>query len=497
MAIDDSTLPSNASQAARGPTGPDGVTPGNLRGNLGTLSLIMTVIAYNGPLIALAGSIPLMFNYGNGLATPVTFLVLGVLVAVFAVGINAMATRMTHAGAFYTYITAGLGRPPGLAGGLIAMLAYLAIQAGCLALFGISVVNLLSSVFGVESPPPWQVWAFAAWAIITVLSLFNIELSAKVVGVFSCAELIVALVWNARVYINGGPDGRSIQVVSHFFDGSLPFALVLGIGCVVGFESLQVFRAESKDPVRTVPRATYCSVAIMAGLYTVSSYTFIVAWGPGNVIGAGGDDPTGSFLLSVAQYVSKPVADIANVLLSTSTFAACLAIQMILSRYLFSFGKDRVLPAALGEANARFGSPMRASLVAATVTGAILALPALGVIDASSAYGTMVAMGTFCLVLLYLATSIAIVVFFARRPGLEKNKLKVVVAPTVASLGMATIVFLTVVHMTDVLGQSQTVATICLLVVLGLIVAGLGAALWFRSNRPDTYAKIGRQTEVL
>ena len=84
-----------------------------LRGNLGTWSLIFTVVAYNGPIIILAGVVPLVVSSGNGLGGPATFLSLGLLVGVLAVGVNAMASRMTHAGAFYTYITAGIGRSPG------------------------------------------------------------------------------------------------------------------------------------------------------------------------------------------------------------------------------------------------------------------------------------------------------------------------------------------------------------------------------------------------
>jgi len=60
-----------------------------------------------------------------------------VIVMIFAVGLNAMAARMTHPGAFYTYVTAGLGRAFGLAAGLVAMISYLAIGAGTYALFAV------------------------------------------------------------------------------------------------------------------------------------------------------------------------------------------------------------------------------------------------------------------------------------------------------------------------------------------------------------------------
>jgi amino acid transporter len=488
MSVDDS--------ATRSPLKPQTSSNG-LRGSLGTWSLIMTVIAYNGPIIVLAGVIPLVVSSGNGLAAPSTFLTLGILVGVFAVGLNAMASRMTHAGAFYTYITAGLGRAPGLAAGSAAIIAYLTIGSSCMALFGISFHDLLANVFGVQGGPPWQFWAIAGWLVIAALSMFNIELSAKVIGALSLSEIALALIWNGRVLSNGGPEGRIVNIFSDYFSGSLAFALVLSIVCVTGFESLQVFRSETKDPSRTVPRATYACVALLTALCTVSTYSYIVGEGASNAVAAGAEDPTGTFLASVAHYVSGSAGHIANCLLTTSTFAAALAIQTILSRYLFSLGRDGVLPRKLGEPNAKHGSPMYAAIAASTATLAILLLPAFGIIDPSNAFATLLALGTYCLVLLYFGTSIAVAVFFARRPQIREAKWNTTIAPVLSSVGMAGILYLSTTHMSDVLGQSQTVATFCLVFVYGALGVSAMAAMWFRRNRPETYQKIGNQSEVV
>ena len=63
--------------------------------------------------------------------------------------------------------------------------------------------------------------------------------------------------------------------------------LVLAILGFVGFESAVVFSEESKDPKRTVPLATYLSVAIIAGLYALSSWTMTVAVGPEQIVRRG------------------------------------------------------------------------------------------------------------------------------------------------------------------------------------------------------------------
>jgi amino acid transporter len=476
-------------------TGDSGTT--GLRGHLGIWSLIFTVVAYNGPIIILAGVVPLVVSSGNGLGAPATFFSLGLLVAVLAVGVNAMASRMTHAGAFYTYITAGLGRAPGLAAGAAAIIAYVTMGSACLALFGIGFHDLLQNVFGVEGGPPWQLWAVIAWLVIGVLSMFNIELSAKIIGTLSFAEIVVALVWNARVYINGGPEGRVVNVVGNFFSGSLGTALVMSIICVAGFEALQVFRSETKDPSRTVPRATYACVAIFAVLYTVSTYAYIIAIGPSKAVEAGAADPTGTFLGTVAQYVATPVAHIANCLLTTSTFAAVLAMQTILSRYIFSLGRDGVLPRKLGRANAKHGSPMFAAAVGAAAMLIVLAVPAAGLVNADHAFPTLLGISAYCLVLLYFGTSIAIFAFFAKRRDIPESKLKTVVAPLVAAIGVGWILYLSTNQMASVIGQSQTAATVTLIVIYTLLVAAAALALWFKRFRPATYETIGNQSETL
>ena len=53
-----------------------------------------------------------------------------VVLAVFATGYMAMSRRITHSGAFYAFVTRGLGRPAGVAAALIALVAYTFLQVG-------------------------------------------------------------------------------------------------------------------------------------------------------------------------------------------------------------------------------------------------------------------------------------------------------------------------------------------------------------------------------
>src|SRR5262249_40174529 len=85
-----------------------------LSGHMGVFDIVFTVLAFNAPLSVFVGFITVIIGFGNGLGAPVTFLAAGGLMALFAVGFAAMGRRLPNPGAFYAYITAGLGRPLGL-----------------------------------------------------------------------------------------------------------------------------------------------------------------------------------------------------------------------------------------------------------------------------------------------------------------------------------------------------------------------------------------------
>ena len=80
------------------------------RGAIGTLPLVFLVIAAAAPLGASATNTPLIFALGNGAAAPLDFVFIGVILILFSVGYTAMASHVTNAGAFYTYISLGMGK---------------------------------------------------------------------------------------------------------------------------------------------------------------------------------------------------------------------------------------------------------------------------------------------------------------------------------------------------------------------------------------------------
>jgi amino acid transporter len=465
-----------------------------LQGHLGVRDLVFTVLAYNAPLAIMAGYIPLVVGYGNGLGAPATFAAIGALLALFAVGLTAMSRFMRSPGAFYAYICAGIGRPAGLGGAFAAFAGYTAIAISSYAYGGIVVKALVE---GLLNGPAlhWWVWALVIWIVASGLSLLQIDLSAKVLGVAMIAEVVLVLIWDAAVFLDGGPEGIPTNsfTLEAFTSGSFAFAMLFGVLCITGFEAVAVFREETKDPVKTVPRATYTAVIFLAVLYCVGALAYLTALGPSEAVAAGATDPSGSFITSVDQYVGTVAVDVITVLLVTSVFAAILATQNISARYLYVLGEDGVIMRRFGYVHPRFGSPFIAAATVAVIAILGFTAAAISGIDPVLFYARLAGFGGVCLLTLMTATAVAIFVYFRRDDEHEANAFQSIVSPVLAFGGLAGILYLAAKNMGAVIGGTPGQGTAALLIGIAIIAAGVILALVLRSSRPEVYARIGKQ----
>src|ERR1700733_127355 len=97
---------------------------------LGIPAVLFFVLAGVAPLTVAAGVIPSAFATTGLTGIPAAFIVVAVILAVFAVGYVAMTRHITNSGAFYAFISRGLGKTAGVAAALIAVLAYNFLQVG-------------------------------------------------------------------------------------------------------------------------------------------------------------------------------------------------------------------------------------------------------------------------------------------------------------------------------------------------------------------------------
>jgi amino acid transporter len=467
--------------------------PRSLSGHLGTLDIVFTVLAYNAPLTVVIGLIPIMLSMGNGLGAPITFLGAGLLMLLFAVGFTAMSRHVPNAGAYYAYITVGLGKPLGLGCALMAMLAYAFFIVGTYLYAGVVFHTFFSHAFG-ASPLSWAQWAMVIWAAVSILGYFKISLSAKVLTVALICEVIVVFAWELAIGVEHGP--AALHPVwltpAAITSGSVGLAVLFGVTCFAGFEATAVFREEAKNPEVTVPQATYMSIIVMACVFASAAYFFIVGYGPEAALAHAAASPATASLDSVGKFLGKVGLDVVSALTCTSIFACLLALHNILARYVYSLSSDGTLPKSWAAVHRVHGSPYKASLIVSIAGGfASLAMIASSV-DPYGVYEALVGMAGYSLLILQIFTSLSVIVFF-RRKGPAVSAWKRLYAPAASLLGLLVTGWEATKNIDLLIGDPH-VATCLLALVFGGLLFGVFYALVLRVRRPSTYRSIGRQS---
>ena len=277
-----------------------------LSGTLGVGSIVFMVVAAAAPLTVIAGTIPLGVGAGNGAAFPATFVLCAVVLLLFAVGFCAMSPHVPDAGAFFTYVRHGLGRPLGMGAAFLALATYTAVQLAVYGYIGAAIDELVTSYGGPSVP--WWVWTIAVIAVVAVLGYRHIELSSRVLGVLLLAEIAIVVVLDVVVIVaGGGPEGLSTAAFDpgQIFSGAVGIAIMFAIASFIGFEATAVFRDEARDPQRTIPRATYLALVIIGVFYAVSSWAIVSAWGDEAAVAEAGANP-GTFLRVDGDELARP-----------------------------------------------------------------------------------------------------------------------------------------------------------------------------------------------
>jgi amino acid transporter len=465
---------------------------------LGVPSVVFFVISAAAPLTVIAGVVSSAYAATGVTGVPLAFILLGAILAVFTVGYVTMARHVVNAGAFYAYTAKGLGRPAGVATAWVALLAYNALQVGLYGLIGSAVEPLLSDWFGIS--PPWWVIALAAWALTGVLGLMRVDVNGKVLAVLLLTEVAVVVVFDIANLLHPVASGYSLDVFSpsSFFVPGMGAVIAICIAAFSGFESSVVFSEETKDPRRTVPIATYIAIAVISGLYALSSWAMTVPVGSDKVVALSREQGPGLLFGLAGQHLGTTIATIGSVLFATSIIAALIAFHNTISRYIFALGRERVLPAAFGRTSPRTGAPINGSVAQSVVGLAVIVICVVfGLDPLVQLFFTVGSFGGLGLLMMLAATSISVLVFFAKNPN-EENAWRTRVAPGISAVLLIVVIVLVLVNFDTVLGVAPDSPLRWIMPAVYFVAVGLGVmwGLVLRTNRPKVYANIGRGAQA-
>src|ERR1700733_809923 len=436
---------------------------------LGVPAVLFFVLAGVAPLTVTAGVIPTAYATTGLTAIPAAFLIIAVILGIFSAGYVAMARRIQNAGAFYALIARGLGRPAGVAAALVALLAYSFLQVGLYGALGPAAQAEAAAHLGVHAP--WWAWALGAWAIITVLGLLRVDITGKVLGVLLTAEVIVIVCETVAGLARPAGGHLSFATLSPSALGSAGFGTfgVLAVVAVlgfVGFEQAPVLGEEARRPKRTIPAATYAALGMIAVVYAGASWAMAAPTGTRHVVAAAtAQGPGLMFGLSGSSLLSQ-------------------AAQWLFLTSLF--------PASLGRTGGN-NIPKAASLAqSATGLAVIIGYALTNQNPMTRLFFWLGTSGGLGIMILLAATSVAVVVYFARDARGE-NAWRRLIAPSLAAVLLGGIVVLAVQHYALLLGvpAGSPAAWVLPGGYAAVAIIGLGWGMILKLRRPRVYAAIG------
>lgn len=473
---------------------------------LGVFPIVVMIIGASAPLLVVVGGATTAYSVVGSSALPAAYVFLALILAVFAVGYTAMSRFITNAGAFYAYASRGLGKPFGVGVALVALVAYNFMQIGIYGMFGYQVSELVNSWFGFSIP--WWIPILVAIAIVAFLGVNSVDVSAKVLGVIVLLEFALVIVFDVVAFANSA-EGFTVAPISPtaLFTPGIGAILAFGIAAFMGFESAAIYSEEAKDPKRTVTRATFIAVVTTGTFYAVSSWALALAVGPDKIDNGGITmEEAGPPLLFnfVAENLGEITVQFIGVLFITSLFAALVAFHNVVARYLYSLGREHVLPEGLAKVNQKTNSPWVGSLTQTIL--ATVVIIGFAFAGSGSEYGNLYPVvtlfswltntGALGLVMLMAFISLSLIGFF-RKTKTDVGIFARLIAPSIAFVGLTFVFIMIVVNFNVLLEQPEANLLTFLLPALIVAPGAIGTiwALILKSKRPDIYEGIGYGSE--
>ncbi len=395
-------------------------------GVLGPLETLAQSVSAMAPSTSPSLTIPLVFAIAGNATWLVYLLATG---ATLLVGfcVSRFAKLSASPGSLYTYTAETLPPVFGVLAAWGLLLAYLATAAS-VAGGALYYTNLLSEQMTGRIPP-----TIVTLGVVCLAAGFvayrDVKLSAELMlWIEVCSVSLICIVLAVLPFHFGlhlDMDQFRLRGVSF---SSLGPALVLAMFSFVGFESATTLGGESRNPLKTIPRAVI-QCALLAGVFFVlCSYS--------EVLGFRGESgklsETTSPLHLLANKAGVSPLGVGIDLGALISMVACvLACVTAASRVLLRMARERLLPRVFAKTSARHGTPVAA--VVLSTAAVLLTTYALAIrnVSGSDMYDLVGSLSVFGFLTAYALVAIALP--FARRARGQHSSL-VVVASVAATV---------------------------------------------------------------
>lgn len=489
---------------------------------VGIFGVLFMAVATAAPITAMIGNVPIAIGFGEGASAPAGYVVATIVLGLFALGYSAMAKHITSTGAFYGYISHGLGRIIGMGAGALTTMAYMVFEASLIGIFAFFAQSFFAEHLGLHIS--WIWFGLLALAINAILTYFDITLTAKVLGVFLITEISILLLSAFAVIVHGGgPQGwspQSLNPVNAFHNlhqvvanptapgktilatGTAGIGLFFAFWSWVGFESTAMYGEESRNPKKIIPLATMVSVLGIGVFYVFISWAAIVGTGPANAVSLAQNGSTSSniFFGPAQQNLGQWAVVMFQFLLMTGSYACGMAFHNCAARYLYAIGRENLVPGTgrtLGATHRRFKSPYIAGFTQTAVATAIVAwFFFTGRDPYTSLYALMAILGTAAILIVQALAAFSAVSYFHvhKRHPETAHWFRTLLAPLLGGIGMVYVTYLLFKNADFAAGSAASdivfKITPWLVGIIGF--GGIAFAIVTRFFAPRRYETIGR-----
>lgn len=426
---------SQATQAQQAdPQQADPQQAGHLKANaIGVPGAIAMSIAIMAPAAGMM-FVPQVVAGSAGAAVPLVYLISLIGSLFVANTIVQFARRVPHAGSFFAYNTAGLGRTVGFLSGWLLFAGYFVFYPQNILACSYFISTVLEQRLGLHIT--WVVFAILIVVLIWYLSTRGISNSMKTDLYFVTVEVLVILAVCAVIFLKGGAEGFTTKVFTPAASptgwGGIFFGMIFGMMTFMGFEAAATVAEETANPRRNIPRAVWGAVIGIGIFYVVVTYALSMGYG----VDHGKDFAQATTLpmdFLATRYAGSGLAVAVDVAGIISAFAVSLALNNAAVRVIFAMGRDSVLPKQLGTVHTKRLTPTTAiNLVGIAALGLAL-IVGLASDPYPDGYGYFGAFGTLPILLLYAIASISLIRYVKTKEPNTFNWWKHGLAPAIGA----------------------------------------------------------------
>jgi amino acid transporter len=333
----------------------------------GAISLFESVImglAGSAPGFSIATTAAALLASAGAVSVNALFLFAVPMVGI-AIAYKGLNGKMPRAGAAYDWTTESFGRFFGFFSGWALLIATLVfIVSGSLTVGG-NLMNIIDPALSSNQIATTSLGALA-YLLIGIVLIAGVSLTSKVQVVMTSIELIILAVVAVAAFVHAGSHG-AVQVPSlAWFGFGYPAGSFGATALVVVFfywgwdVTANLGEETSEQPPNSAGNGGFYSVFVTIGIFVSFIIAAMVLFSMKDAEGFNVNIVYNIALQAGMGTVGAKAASFAVVLSGIATLETSM---LQFSRTLFSMGRDRSMPTAMGHVDARTRTPVRTMLV--------------------------------------------------------------------------------------------------------------------------------------